>query len=270
MSRFARRNAPTAPGPKGGKLPKGPVAGVPVASNAPAPIRVLLPATNFDLLQGTYAKVLRTRLVLLVVGLVVGVAIIGMVYVGGSAANDASSLNATTAQIKAGTANAVRQLGAATAYNGISGNVLKAHVSVRSASVRGALGTQVDVAQLLADVQAISAGTLTSFTVGTPPSTSATAVAPPTTVAPSATTAPGCEPTTKGSGPALQVTITASVPTFQAAGTYISQSKALPALIDVCANYTGSEPAVTVTVTGTTSNLPLTVPAAATAPAKGA
>ena len=259
VSRFKSRTA----APKANKAPAAPTAGIPRLAAAAREVHVVLPASNFDLLEGVYKKVLRTRMALLVTVGVVAASVVGVLMLGLSASNEASALKTTVSGMEHANTIEAQKLGAATSFQGISGTILRTHAAARTAAAKAAAVHQLDVAQLVGQIGTLTGGTVTSIIIGTPPAVTVpgpngTTSTTPTTIAVAG--AAGSSSVNPNAPLVDPVTITAQTDSFSSANAFIAEVKQLPGLTDVRASFAGSPPSISVTFSAKTTNLALKLP----------
>lgn len=240
-------------------------------ADAQRTVRLVPAATNFDFLEGSYEKVLRTRLALITGAGIVLALVIVCFGIGLNAQRTNDDLNAKTAANRVNTEVQNRKYSSETAYivgnqsqcahsstiivNGefcITGQDLQAHVSNRAFVMNTALGQQLDVARIISDVGGLASVGLsvTSFSITTPAATSATT--------PATTTA-------HDTGATLSITGTAaSYNEVQTIFADIQDTTRFPYLFNVTPSWSGGSLNTAITITAQiNSNAQLPAPAAA-------
>lgn len=257
------------------KPPKNAVAGVPVGDRVVA----LVPAmTNFDFLEGSYQKVRQTRLMLegvlgLIVALVLGVGLLGL-SASLSAQGAQAQIAATNAKVTADNST----YGIQTGFRGphgevISGPQLESHVAQRTQALADVLAFSPNVNTVFSRVYALGTNGVTIISVSISPAAApaplptttvfgqTTVVTTPTTLAPGAVTTTTIPPLSSAT-----VTIVALVHNYNVYTTLVSEVQHMGKFVsNVSAVPSGGVPAITVTITASISNLPLSAPSLFTA-----
>jgi hypothetical protein len=212
----------------------------------PATVQLIPAATSFDFLEGSFRATQRARKVFMSGALAAIAGVGALVMVGISATVGTADAQTTLAGLQQQQATVTTQIGQ---LGGVGDSQqIASHLSERKSAVSSAVGGEVDVPALL---QAVARSTpsgvqVTNVTIG-----AATGTAP--------TTGGTASPTPAGTvPPARQLTLTGTVTSLPQVSALQSALGAIPLIGDVHAKWSGSVPAVTITVTATITDAALT------------
>ncbi len=246
--RRAGNDSPASPAPARGRRSK---------SDDSGDVVLVVPVlTSFDFLEGSYQKVINSRLVTMVVAGVFALASIVMVGVGLRARLSASGLQGQVTSLNTNNAALAKQLGKANDYTGpggqtYSGATMQSDIAARSTAVRTAVGSAADIPAIMAALQSLAGTgvTISAINIAPPP----TVGAPPTTVPSVTTTVASNTPstTTTTLPPGVPVTVSAIATSNQALTNFITTATRTHFLTNVNITYSGAAPSLTASVTAT-------------------
>lgn len=239
------------------------------SGSAPRGVIQLIPAaTAFDFLEGAFRRTQRARQVFLAF-VVASIAVVGaLVMIGVTAvvANGRDSSSLDSLQVQQAQVNAKLHV----KVSGVDPVVVQAHLAERQAAIHEAAGTEIDSSAILIALQSATPTgvVLTNVVVGssslTAPTAGAVTAAPTTTPA-----AAGSTPAPAAVPAARQLTVTASVKNLSGVLALQDAVSAINLISNVQVTWSGTVPAVVVTLTATVSDRALTPRAKASVPSLG-
>jgi hypothetical protein len=220
--------------------------------------------TSFDLLEGSYQKVIRARMGMM--AMAGAFALVVLLLLGYGIQERLNNSNATTklTSTQLGIQKLESTLGTDTNYtapDGVTynGTRMQGDLAFRSPLVKLAVGAAPDVARILSDFQSLAGPGITVTGVQIDPSL-ALGQAPITT-----TTIKGTLPTASG----VPVSINVVALSYQDFNNFISKVKRFSYLTGVTPSAGGAPPSINASISATVLNLPYPVPAAANTTSTG-
>jgi hypothetical protein len=223
--------------------------------------------TAFDLLEGGYQKVIRSRIGIMVVA---GLFVLAALLLGSLGLTTRLHTSSVATQLQtANTATNTYQseLGKITNYTAPNGTVysgtkMQGDIDYRAPLVRLAVGASPDVLRILSDISTLSGTGITVSSIQIAPAAAAAAATTTTTV----TTLPGSPATTTPTTPTptgTPIVISVTATSSSALVSFVDELNTLKYLTDISPVSSGSGSSLTATITATVTNLPYPIPSAA-------